>query len=81
MRISLPSKTGKVEKPNPLFGQLRDVFRYTSVEYEGENRWQIKITVPGLSMTDNLYLTLDDEEIEFLEKLIIDEREKWKKQK
>ena len=63
MRIHLP-RGERREEPKIYRGVLRDIKKF------GEDLWQIKITVPALSIVDNMYLSLDEEEIKFLKEWI-----------
>jgi hypothetical protein len=81
MQISIPQpkdRNGKRIKPKRVFGRLRDVMSFTSLEKNtlGQTLYQIKISIPELSIVDNLYLTIDEEEAKFLEEWIPKERKK-----
>jgi len=62
--ISIPQKNKHHNESIEYFGELRDLTRFK------ENHWQIKISVPEITIYDNLWLTLNDEEIEFLKQEI-----------
>lgn len=58
MRIHLPNSK------EPIYGELRDLEKFR------DDLWQLKITVPSLSIIDNLYISLSEEEIDFIEQEI-----------
>ena len=59
MRIHMPRyrKNGKLVRPRPFHGVLRDVVKIR------DDLWEVKITTE-LSNIGNLYLALDDSEME-----------------
>jgi len=61
LKISMPQKNKHHNESVTLFGELRDLTKFK------EDHWQLKITVPEITIYDNLWLTLTDEEIDFLE--------------
>lgn len=63
MRVHMPRRH-HLEANENYYGILRQVSRH------GKDLWEIKVTIPGRSNVDNMYLTLDDEEIERLENQI-----------
>lgn len=65
MRFFFPKNQAKNIGPgSEIEGELRDL---TKVD---NDKWELKITMPGVSMYDNLYVSLSDEEIEALHKWI-----------
>ncbi len=61
MKISMPQKDKHHNESVTLFGELRDLTKFE------EDHWQLKISVPEITIYDNLWLTMTDEEIDFLE--------------
>lgn len=64
MRISIPQKDGYHKDSIVYFGALRDLRKLK------EDQWKLKISVPEITRYDNLWITLSDEEIDFLEQEI-----------
>jgi len=63
MRVHWPRTTSKPDDSIIANGVLRDVWNVR------DDLWQIKVSLPKISMVDNLYLSLNDQEIE----MIVDE--------
>jgi hypothetical protein len=65
LRFFFPKQNAKTIGPgSELEGELRDLSKID------EDKWELKITMPGVSMYSNLYIRLSDEEIEALNKWI-----------
>ena len=60
----MPRKDKHHNESIEYFGELRDLTRFK------EDHWQLKISVPEITIYDNLWLTLSEEEIDFLEQEI-----------
>lgn len=58
MKIHFPRKKAGEE------GEIHDGLLRTPPERLFPNRWEMKITVPSLSTSQNLYIELSDEEME-----------------
>lgn len=65
MRIHLPRKDRK-DEPIIVEGLFRELWKVHN------DLWQLKITVPELSVIDNLYIGLSDEEIACLKRDILE---------
>lgn len=64
MKISMPQKDGHHNDSIEYFGELRDLSKIK------EDHWQLKITIPEITIYDNLWIKLSEEEIDFLEQEI-----------
>ena len=64
MKISMPQKDGHHNDSITYFGELRDLTKFD------EDHWQLKISIPEITIYDNLWIKLSEEEIDFLEQEI-----------
>lgn len=60
MRISIPQKEKHHDEPIVYHGELRDLHKFN------DDRWQLKISIPEITIYDNFYATLTEEEIDFI---------------
>lgn len=60
MRISIPQKNKMHNESHIYNGELRDLQRFK------EDHWQLKISIPDITIVDNFYATMTEEEIDFI---------------
>jgi len=60
MKISMPQKDGHHNDSIEYFAELRDLSQIR------DDLWQLKITIPAITIYDNLWMSFNDEEIDFL---------------
>ena len=60
MKISMPKKDGHHNDSIEYYAELRDLYKIR------DDLWQLKITVPKITIYDNLYISMNDEEVDFL---------------
>jgi len=60
MRLSIPQKNKMHNKSRIYYGELRDLQKFD------EDKWQLKISIPKITIYDNFYATLTEEEIDFI---------------
>jgi len=71
MRIHMPRRPNELEIEENYYGVLRELKKHRRVNDDRiENQWVLKITLPRRSNVDNMYLTMDDQEIEYIGKTI-----------
>ena len=68
MKISMPQKEGHHNSSIEYFAELRDL------SHIRDDLWQLKITIPEITIYDNLWLSFSDEDIDFIEKQIKEHR-------
>jgi len=60
MRISMPQKDKHHNESIVYYGLLRDLFK------RKEDQWILKISISEITILDNFYATMTEEEIDFL---------------
>ena len=69
MRLSIPQKDKMHNKSKVYQGSLRDLHKFE------EDQWQLKISIPEITIYDNFYATMTEEEIDFILQEICRHRE------
>jgi len=68
MRISIPQKDKHHNESIVYHGELRDLHKFR------DDMWQLKISIPEITILDNFYATLTEEEVDFILEMILRQR-------